>query len=353
MKITLEEAADLVGGTVIGDHNLEVSNVAKIEDAQPGDLTFLYLPAYEKYLLTTKASAVIIKPEFQKLNKDVSYIETANPNIALQKIIITYLKPEIKIKGIDPSSSVDKTAKVGKNVSIGKNVVVGSGCVIQDGAVILHNTVLMENVKIGKNTLVYPNVTIRENCVLGNNVIVHSGTVIGSDGFGYIPDEKNVFHKVPQIGNVVLEDDVELGSNVSIDRAAIGSTIIKKGTKIDNLVQIAHNVSVGKNSILSAQTGVAGSTKIGDNCILTGQVGVVGHIEITDNVLVGAQSGVSKSITKPGKYRGSPATDLSSALKLEAHVRNLPSYSEKIKFLEEKIASLEAKISELTIKEKS
>ncbi len=353
MKITLKEAADLVGGNVIGNPNLEITNVAKIEEAHAGDLTFLYLPAYEKYLPTTKATAVLIKPEFQKTNKNVNYIEVQNPNIALQKIIITYLKPEIKLSGIDPSCSIDKTAKLGNNVTIGKNVVISSGCIIESGTIILHNTVLMENVKAGRDCLIYPNVTIRENCVLGNNVIIHSGTVVGSDGFGYIADEKNTYHKVPQIGNVVLEDDVELGSNVSIDRATIGSTIIKKGTKIDNLVQIAHNVYVGENTVISGQTGIAGSTKIGKNCILAGQVGLVGHIEITDNVIIGAQSGVSKSITKPGKYRGTPASELNSELKLEAHIRNIPAYLEKIKKLEEKIASLEIKISELIKKEKT
>lgn len=346
MNLKLKEAADLVGGVVIGNPDLIVHNVAKIEEASQQDLTFLYLPAYEKFLETTKAAAVIIKPEFKKTRQDLSYIEVQNPNTALQKIILTYLKPEINIKGIDPTASIDKTVKLGKNVSIGKNVVVCAGSVIGDDSIILHNTVIMDSVMIGNNCLIYPNVSIRENSVLGNNVIVHSNTVIGSDGFGYIPNEKGEYIKVPQIGNVILEDDVELGSNVSIDRAAIGSTIIKKGVKIDNLVQIAHNVFVGENSIIISQSGIAGSTKIGKNCILAGQVGVVGHIEITDNVTITAQSGVSKSITKPGQYRGSPTDELTKTLRLEAHIKNLPSYAEKIKKLEEKIASLEQQISE-------
>ena len=350
MKVKLKEAADLVGGVVIGNSEIEITNVAKIEEAKEGDLTLLYLPSFEKFLSTTKASAVLISPDFKKTRTDLNYIEVKNPNVALQKIIISFLKPKINLNGIDPTSSIHSTVKLGKNVAVGKNVVIEAGCAIGDDTIIYHNTVILENVKIGSNCLIYPNVSIREECILGNNVIIHSNTVIGSDGFGYIPDEKHVYHKVPQIGNVVLEDDVELGSNVSIDRAALGSTIIKKGVKIDNLVQIAHNVSIGENTAIAAQTGIAGSTTIGKRGILAGQVGIVGHIELTDDVIVGAQSGISKPITKPGKYRGSPADDMGKMLKLEAHLRNVPAYAEKIKKLEEKIASLEEKISKLISK---
>lgn len=350
MKISLRAAADFVGGVVIGNPEIELSGLAKIEDAKEGDLTFLYLPAYEKFLDTTKASAILIAPEFKKTRTDISYIEVKNPNVSLQKIITTFLNPKINLNGIDSSASIHPTVSVGKNVAIGKNVVVEAGCVIGDDTIIYHNSVILENVKIGTNCLIYPNVSVRENCVLGNNVIIHSNTCIGSDGFGYIPDEKGVYQKVPQIGNVVLEDDVELGSNVSIDRAALGSTTIKKGVKIDNLVQVAHNVQIGDHTAIAAQSGIAGSTTIGKNCILAGQVGIVGHIELTDQVIIGAQSGVSKSISKPGKFRGSPADDLGKMLKIEAHIRNLPNYAEKIKKLEEKIASLENKISELTSK---
>ena len=213
---------------------------------------------------------------------------------------------------------------------------------------IYHNTVLMENVKMGSNCLVYPNVSIREDCILGNNVIVHPNTCIGSDGFGYVPNEKGEYEKIPQIGNVVIEDDVELGSNVSIDRAAFGSTLIKKGVKIDNLVQIAHNVVIGDHTAIAAQAGISGSTKIGKHNMIAGQSGFVGHIEIGDNVIIGAQAGVSKSFTKPGKYRGTPAQDMSAQLRMEAQMRNLPKLTENIKKLEEKIASLEKKIFDLS-----
>ncbi|MCX7875352.1 MAG: UDP-3-O-(3-hydroxymyristoyl)glucosamine N-acyltransferase [Melioribacteraceae bacterium] len=351
MKIKLQEAADLVGGVVFGNPDLEFFNVAKLEDANFGDLSFLYLDKYEHQLLTTKASAVLISPKFKKVRDDISYIEVKEPNSALNIIIKKYFDPKINLKGIDPTASIHKNATVDESAVIGKNVVISSGCKIGKNSYILHNSVLMDNVEVGDNCIIYSNVSIRENCKIGNNVIIHSNTCIGSDGFGFIPNEKGEYIKVPQIGNVVIEDDVEIGSNVSVDRAALGSTIIKKGTKIDNLVQIAHNVSIGENSILIAQSGIAGSTKLGKNCILAGQVGVTGHIELADNVMITAQSGVSKSIDKAGKYRGSPALPLNEALRQEASIRIIPSLQEKIKKLEEKIAFLENKFSDLSKKE--
>jgi UDP-3-O-[3-hydroxymyristoyl] glucosamine N-acyltransferase len=350
MKIKLKDAADFVGGVVIGNPEVEISGIAKIEEAKSGDLTFLYLPAYEKFLSSTNASAVLIAPNFNKSRTNISYIEVKNPNVALQKIITTFLQPKINLSGIDPTASIAPSAQIGKNVALGKNIVIEAGCKIGDNTIIYHNAVVMENVSIGNNCLIYPNVTVRENCILGNNCIIHSGTVIGSDGFGYIPDEKGVFKKVPQIGNVVIEDDVELGSNVSVDRAAMGSTIIRKGVKIDNLVQVAHNVEIGENTVMSAQSGIAGSTKLGRNCMLGGQAGITGHVQIGDRVQVGAQSGISKSITKSGVYFGSPAMELKASLKREAYVRNISEYAEKIKNLEKKIASLEDKISQLLSK---
>ena len=346
MKIKVKDAADLVGGTVLGNADEEINNVAKIEEAGKGDLTFLYLPSYEKYLSATEASAILIKPGTDRSRKDLTYIEVNDPHTALREILVKYFNTNIAVSGIDPTSAVHPKAKLGNNVTLGKNVVISAGCAVGNDTVILHNTVVMENVSIGNNVLIYPNVTIRENCTIGNNVIIHSGTVVGSDGFGYDPDKEGVFHKIPQIGNVIIEDDVELGANVCIDRAALGSTIIKKGCKIDNLVQIAHNVAVGENTVMSAQTGISGSTKIGKNVILAGQVGVVGHIVIADGVQVGAQSGVSKSLNKKmGMYRGSPASEIALQLKTEAHQRNLPSYADRIKELEKKIALLEEKIN--------
>jgi UDP-3-O-[3-hydroxymyristoyl] glucosamine N-acyltransferase len=346
MKLTVKEIADFIGGEVVGNTDFEISSIAKIQEAKAGDLTFLYLPAYAKYLETTQASVVLLNSQFELRRSDLIYIIHRNPNVAFQKIVRKYFTPEIKLYDIDKSAAIHPNAKIGSNVAIGKNVVISENCSVGDNTKIFHNTVLLENVHIGANSVIYPNVTIRENCKIGNNVIIHSGTVIGSDGFGYSPTAEGRYEKIPQIGNVVIEDDVEIGSNVSIDRAALGSTLVKEGTKIDNLVQIAHNVVVGENNAISAQSGIAGSTTVGNNCIFAGQVGITGHIEITSGVIIGAQSGVSKGITKPGKYFGTPAKELSASLRQEAHIRNLADYAERIKMLEKRIAQLESSKSD-------
>jgi len=345
MQLTVKEIADFVGGKIFGDETFTISNVSRIYESQENDLSFLYLPTYAKHLLTTKASVILIKPSIEKTRDDLIYIEVEKPDIALQKVVIKYFMSQIPLSGIADSASIHPTARLGNNVAIGKNVVISMNCTIGDNSVIYHNSVVLENTSVGSNCLVYPNVTITHDNIIGNNVIIHSGTVVGSDGFGYFPNEKGEFTKVPQIGNVIIEDDVELGSNVSIDRAAMGSTIVKKGAKIDNLVQVAHNVEIGKHTSLSGQVGIAGSSKIGDNCIFGGQVGLAGHIEITNQVMIGAQSGVSKSITKPGKYFGSPAKELRTSFREEAHIRNLENYSKQIKELEKKVNELESKLN--------
>ncbi len=348
MKIPLRELARLVDGKIFGNDKLEIFSVARIDDANPGQITFLYLPAYEKYFNSTKASAIIVKPGFNKYRDDITYLEVDEPDKAFAKIILHYFSPEFKLDGIDKSAFIDETTTLGKNVAIGKNVVISAGCKIGNNVKIFHNTVLLENVEVSDESILFQNISVREDCKIGKRVIIHPGTVIGSDGFGFNPDEKGVYHKVPQIGNVIIEDDVEIGSNVSIDRAAIGSTVIKKGVKIDNLVQVAHNVIIDENTVLASQVGIAGSTKVGKNCILAGQVGVIGHIELVDKTVLIAQSGVSKSITKPGYYFGSPAKDLRTAKVIEAHIRNLPGYSERIKQLEEEIKILKEKLHRKT-----
>lgn len=345
MKIKIQEIASLINGSIFGNKNLEIENVAKIEEAKPGDLTFLYLPSYEKFFPDTKASAVIVKTNFNKSRNDITYIEVSVPEKAFFDIIRKYFKPEFPLSGIDSTAFVHQTANLGENVAIGKNVVISKDCIIGDNTKIFHNTVISENTVLGNNCLIFSNVSIRENCKVGNNVIIHSGTVVGSDGFGYSTDEKGVYNKIPQIGNVIIEDDVELGSNVSIDRAAIGSTIIKRGCKIDNLVQIAHNVQLGEDTVISSQVGVSGSTKIGNHCILAGQAGLVGHIELGDNVVITAQAGVSKSILKPGYYSGSPAMEMRAYQKIQAQVRFIPDYVERIKLLENQIKSLKELLS--------
>ena len=343
MNLTLQEACDFIGGTLTGDGSIVINNFSKIEEAEPGDLTFLYLPHYEKYLATTKASGVIVKKGFTKTRVDITYIEAEEPNKAFFSLIKQYFTPDFPLEGIDPTSYIHPSVITGKNIAVGKNVVISKGCKLGDNVKIFHNTVILEDVEIGNDVLLFQNISIREKCKLGNRCIVHANTVIGSDGFGYDLDEKGVFNKIPQIGNVVIEDDVEIGSNVSIDRASLGSTLIKKGTKIDNLSQIAHNVTIGENTIISSQVGISGSTKIGNNCYILGQVGLTGHIEIGDKVILIAQSGVSKSILKQGTYFGSPAKEIKNAFQIEAHIRNLPKYAEKITALEARLKELESK----------
>lgn len=345
MKISIKEIASLINGNVSGDIIIEISNVAKIEEAKQGDLTFLYLPAYDKFFPATQASAIIVKTGFSKSRNDITYIEVDSPEKAFFTILKKFFTPEFPLNGIDPSAFIHPTAKLAENVAVGKNVVISYGCIIGADTKVFHNTVVSDNVSIGSGCLIHSNVSVRENCILGNRVIIHSGTVVGSDGFGYSPNEKGEYEKIPQIGNVIIEDDVELGSNVSIDRAALGSTIIKRGCKIDNLVQIAHNVILGEDTVVSAQTGVSGSTKIGRHCILAGQAGLVGHIELGDNVIITAQSGVSKSIPKPGYYSGSPAMEMRSYQKMQAQVRFIPDYADRIKELENQVKSLKELIS--------
>lgn len=345
MKLSVGNLAKLINGKIYGKDETTISSVARINEAVKGDLTFLYLPAYEKYFKTTRASAILVKPGFSRSRSDITYIEVDAPDKAFAKIIEEYFSPEFTLSGIDKSSFIDQSAQIGKNVALGKNVVISARCKIGANVKIFHNTVLLENVEIAEDTIIFQNVSIRENCKLGKRNIIHPGAVIGSDGFGFNPDEKGVYHKVPQIGNVVLQDDVEIGANVTIDRASIGSTLIKSGVKIDNLVQIAHNVTIEENTIMSAQSGVSGSTKIGKNCIVAGQVGLVGHIEIGDKVVLMAQSGISKSIEKPGYYFGSPAKELKTAQRLEAHIRNLPDYAQRIKQLEDEIKLLKEQLT--------
>ena len=340
MSFTIKEVAQFVGGNISGDESISISKVARIEEAQKEDLTFLYHPSYEEYFSSTKASAILVKPDFKKTRNDITYIEVDSPDKAFGEIIKKYFAPDFDLTGINDTAFVHKDASIGKGVSLGMNVVISAGCKIGNNVKIFHNTVLLENVEVGDDTIVFQNVSIREDCRIGERVIIHPGVVIGSDGFGFNPDEKGVYQKIPQIGNVIIEDDVEVGANTTIDRAAVGSTIIGRRTKIDNLVQIAHNVSIGEDTVISAQCGISGSTKIGNNCIVAGQVGIVGHIKIADNVVLLARSGVGKSITKAGYYFGAPAKEIKTAYRIEAHIKNLPASIGRITEIEKEIKKL-------------
>jgi UDP-3-O-[3-hydroxymyristoyl] glucosamine N-acyltransferase len=344
MEVTLRDISKVVGGKITGDETLKISNLSRIEEAKENDLTFLYHHSYEKFFQDTKASAILVKPDFKKTRDDIAYIEIEKPEDAFAELIINFFPINVLLDGIDETAFIHQDAQIGKNVALGKNVVISAGCKIGNNVKMFHNTVLLENVELGNDCILYQNVNIREDSKIGNRVIIHAGSVIGSDGFGFNPDEKGRYRKVPQIGNVIISDDVEIGANTCVDRAALGSTIIGRGSKIDNLVQIAHNCEIGEDTVISGQTGIAGSSKVGNNCMLAGQVGIASHLNIENNVVVLAQSGVTKSL-KPGYYFGTPAKDLRSAHKLEAHVRNLPEYSNRITELEKQIKELKEQLS--------
>lgn len=342
--MTAKVLSELFGLEIVGNIEANISNVAKLEDAKEGDLTFFSDSKYVKYLKDTKATVIIVKKDFTDYELAKTYIKADNPYIIFLMIVDKFFKPIITLDGIDVTACIEKSCNVECNVAIGKNVVISANSSIGKDTKIFHNCVIGENVKMGENCLIYPNVSIADKTVIGNNVIIYSGAVIGTDGFGYLRDENGNHVKIPQIGNVVIEDDVEIGANTCIDRAALGSTVIKKGTKLDNLVQIGHNVQIGEQTAISSQTGVSGSTKIGSYCTFGGQVGLADHIEIGDKVMIGAKSGVSRSIPSNNAYMGIPAKDFKKFTRIEAHIRNIEDYANRIKILEKTIEELKNKL---------
>lgn len=335
----LQELASIVGGEVVGDGSIEIRGVAGIKEAVPGEITFLANPRYESYLATTRASAVIAAGNGGFAG---SLILIDNPYLAFLKVVRLFAgnPREIYPRGIDP------TAVVGRGVEFGDDVAVGPYVVIEDGSRIGHGTTIRPfvcigaGVRIGDDCLIYPGVSIRERCRLGNRVIVHSNAVIGSDGFGYATEDGE-HHKIPQIGIVEIEDDVEIGANTTIDRATTGTTTIRRGTKIDNLVQIAHNVVVGEDSVIAAQAGISGSTELGRNVVLAGQAGLVGHITIGDGARVGAQGGVTKSVPPGVSVSGYPAREHSFARKICAATAKLPDLIREFRELQSRVEALE------------
>lgn len=322
----LSDIAKFLNAELIGDGDVEIKRVAELQNAVKGDIGFISDSKYEKFFDTTQASAVIVGKNFNKRRDDISLLLVDEPYFAFVKVL-KLLNPPVELLpvGIHPTAVVAQSAVLGKNVRIGANAVIGERVKIGDNTVIMPGVVVGDDVEIGSDVLIYPNVTIYHKCKIGNRVIIHSGTVIGSDGFGFAPRPDGTYEKIPQVGIVVIEDDVEIGSNCSIDRATLGETVIKRGAKLDNLIQVAHNVVIGENTVIAAQTGIAGGTKIGKNCVIAGQVGIVGHIEIADRTTIAAQSGVSKSITQPGKvYFGYPAREHYTSLRIEGAMRQLP-----------------------------
>ncbi|HUV36187.1 MAG TPA: UDP-3-O-(3-hydroxymyristoyl)glucosamine N-acyltransferase [Patescibacteria group bacterium] len=336
---SLEELAGIVGGEIIGDRNIMIRGVAGIKEAEEGQITFLANPRYEPFLRETKASAIIANRDG---NLPRTILKVSNPYLAFLKVVTLFSKSPMERyrRGVHPTAIVDQSAAVGRETSIGAYAVIGEGVVIGDRTTILPHVCICNDVTIGTDCLLYPHVTIRERCTIGNEVIIHAGAVIGSDGFGYAKDG-NTHHKIPQIGIVSIEDNVEIGANTTIDRATTGVTLVKKGSKIDNLVQIAHNVVVGEDSVLAAQVGVSGSTELGKNVVLAGQAGLVGHITIGDGAMVGAQGGVTKSIPPATRVSGYPAREHTFARKIYAATKRLPELIKEFRALRKRIEALE------------
>ena len=335
---TVTEIAALLGGTVQGDGALRISGLGTLETAGPDALTFLANPKYASKVAETKAGAVLMAPGGEHYGRTA--IEVTNPYLCFAKLLTLFYTPPYEPLGVLPTAFVDDTATVGIDATvypgacIGKNVVVGKRTVIYPGAV------LYEGVIVGDECVIHANAVIREHCRIGNRCIIQPGAVIGSDGFGYAPDGSG-YYRIPQIGIVVLEDDVEIGANSCIDRAAVEVTRVRRGTKLDNLVQIAHNCEIGEDCMIVSQVGIAGSAKIGNHVTLAGQVGVVGHITIGDNVLVGGQSGVTSPLQANAAYSGSPAIPHKEWLKYSMIMPRLPEFRKTLTSLEKRIAELE------------
>lgn len=342
MQFPASQIALLVNGKVEGDANVAVASFGKIEEARAGELSFLANPKYEDHLYTTKASVIILNEDFVlKQPVSVTLIRVPDAYSAFATLLAKYQEiVQQQLTGIQQPVYIASTATYGENVYIGAFAYIGENVQIGNNSKIFPNVYIGNNVSVGDNTIIHPGVKIYHDCKVGNHVNIHAGTVIGSDGFGFAPQADGSFKKVPQIGNVVIEDNVEIGSNATIDRATIGSTLIKSGAKLDNLIQIAHNVEIGNSTVIAAQSGVSGSTKIGKGVMIGGQVGIVGHIQIGDGARINAQSGVSKSL-EPGKaVTGSPAYDYTAALRSQAVTRKLPELDKRVKELEALIKQL-------------
>ena len=341
MEKQLRELAEYVQGTVSGDDHIMISRVAGIEEAEPGAITFLSNPKYRSKLASTKASAVIVAPDIEA--EGLNLLKVPNPYFAFARLLTLFEKKFHPPVGIHATAVIGEDVRIGADCAIGAHVTLGNHVTIGDRAILHPGVVIGDHVTIGADTLIYPNVSILQDVRVGNRVILHSGAVIGSDGFGFAP-VNGEYVKIPQVGAVAIDDDVEIGANVTIDRAALGVTHIQKGVKIDNLVQIGHNVVIGEHSVIVAQVGISGSTKIGRHVTLAGQVGVVGHIEIGDEAMVGAQSGISKSVAEKSIVSGSPAVEQTLWKKSQIALLKLPDALKTIRKLEQRLQELEARM---------
>ncbi|MGQ9508033.1 MAG: UDP-3-O-(3-hydroxymyristoyl)glucosamine N-acyltransferase [Thermodesulfobacteriota bacterium] len=338
MKKRLKELAEMVGGEVLGDGEIEISGAGSLEGAKAGEITFIANPKYLGKLKETKASAIIVSRDVRESEKPLLSVD--QPLLAFAKILTLFSSKPYQPRGIDPKAWISLSAHLGKDLTIYPYVYIGDRCEIGDRVTLYPGVYVGEDSSIGEDSIIYPNVTIYSRSLIGKRVILHSGVVIGADGFGYVKEgTRNV--KIPQLGRVVIEDEVEIGANTTVDRATFGETIIQRGVKIDNLVQIAHNVEIGEDSIIVAQVGIAGSSKIGKNVILAGQVGVVDHVEIGDNVKVGAQSGVPYNLSPNQGYTGSPALPHQEYLRAITTFPKLPEMRKSLRDLEKRLKKLE------------
>ena len=330
----LSEIADLIGGRIAGDPEVDINGVSGIKDAQTGHITFVSDKRNLQYIFNSKASAVITKEEIK--GSPASQLIVDNPYLAFAKTLEIFYKKPFKPIGISKESVIGSNMNFGADVSIFPMVCICDNVSIGNRAAIFPHVYIGDNVSIGDDSIIHPNVTIREDVKIGKKVIIHSGTVVGSDGFGYVQDKKR-HYKIPQVGGVIIEDDVEIGANVTIDRATTGNTLIGSGTKIDNLVQIAHSVKIGKNCLIVAHVAIAGSTELGDGVVLAGQVGVRDHVKIGNGVMVGAQSGIGHDIPDGQAYSGSPAIPHKSWLRAQSIYTKLPEYIKRLQELERKL----------------
>lgn len=342
MQLTAAEISILINGKIEGNPDEVVSTLSKIEEGIKGSLSFLANPKYEHYLYNTAASVVIISDNLP-LEKPVkcTLIRVSDPYSAFSVLLEKYNTIKLNKQGIEQPSFISKSAQIGENCYVGAFSYIGNNVKIGKNVRIYPHVYVGDNVRIQDDTTLFPGVKIYSDCSIGSRVVIHGGTVIGSDGFGFAPQANGSYNKVAQIGNVIIEDDVEIGSNTSIDRATIGATIIRKGAKIDNLIQVAHNVEIGENTVIASQSGISGSTKIGDQCVIGGQVGIVGHISIARGSQINAKSGISKSITEENKqWNGAPVSPFRDSLKMQAVYRRLPELEKRIEELEQLLRDL-------------
>jgi UDP-3-O-[3-hydroxymyristoyl] glucosamine N-acyltransferase len=340
MEFTAKQIAEFIGGKVEGNEQAAVNTFAKIEEGQPGAISFLSNPKYTHYLYDTKSTIVLVNEDLE-LEQPVSttLIRVKNAYEAVARLLQLYESMKPRKTGIDPLAFVSPKATIGSNVYIGAFACIGDGAVVGDGTQVYPHVVIGDGVKIGRQCLLYPNVTIYQGCQLGNGVTIHAGSVIGADGFGFAPNVEG-YEKIPQIGIVVIEDNVEIGANTCIDRSTMGQTVIHRGVKLDNLIQVAHNCEIGENTVMSAQVGVAGSTKVGSWCMFGGQVGLAGHITVGDHVNLGAQSGVPSSLKANQTLIGTPPMEPTPYFKSQAIFRRLPDMYKELSALRKEIEEL-------------